>query len=137
MAEEEKIEVKDEEIFVPEEGEGWTAKSLSLRNTVILVRILSEVIARASLRMNKMFTEGDQLTEKGVVEIIALLDPLLLRTVLSIITGQEEDVVEETFTLRKAIRAIVSFWEVEEVAKLLGEVKRLVSDQEFQERHAG
>jgi len=137
MTKKEVIEVKDEDIFVPEEGEGWAAKPLSLRNTVVLVRILSEVIARASLRMNKMFTEGDQLNEKGVIEIIALLDPLLLRTVLSIITGQEEDVVEETFTLRKAIRAIIDFWKIEEVDKLLGEVRRLASDQEFQERHAG
>ena len=137
MTEEKKIEVKDEDIFVPEEGEGWKAKPLSLRNTVILVRILSGVIARASLKMNKMFAEGDQLTEKGVVEILTLLDPLLVRTVLSIITGQEEDVVEETFTLRKAIRAIMDFWKIEEVDKLLGEVRSLAGNQEFQERHAG
>ena len=130
-------ELKDEEIFVPEMSEDdWTAKPLTLRNTVLLTRLLAEVMAKAVMRAGDFF-EGDTITEDGVVNLLSLLEPETLRLLLAIITGLDEGTVEETFVLRKAISVIIEFWRKEGMSQVLGEVRRLAGNQEFQERHGG
>ena len=134
---EDKSEQTDSDVFVPDEdmeGEVWTAKPLSLRNTVLLVRLFAEVIAKATMRADTVFDEDGNVTEDGVVSIISLLDPYLLRKLLGIITSVDEDVVEKTYRLSKAIAVIMEFWEQEEISQILGGAKRLAVDQEFQER---
>ena len=137
MSKDPKSEQTDSDVFVPDEdmeGEVWTAKPLSLRNTVLLVRLFAEVIAKATLRADTVFDEDGNVTEDGVLSIISLLDPYLLRKLLSVITNVDEGIVEETYRLSKAIAVIIEFWENEEISQILGGAKRLATDQEFQER---
>ena len=137
MSEDKSEQLTDSDVFVPDEdveGEVWTAKPLSLRNTVLLIRLFAEVIAKATLRADAVFDEDGNVTEDGVLSIISLLDPYLLCKLLSIITGVDEDVVEKTYKLSSAIAVIVEFWENEEISQILGGARRLATDQEFQER---
>lgn len=137
MSEDMKSEQTDSDVFVPDEdmeGEVWTAKPLSLRNTVLLIRLFAEVIAKAALQADTIFDEEGNVTEEGVLSIISLLDPYLLRKLLSIITSVDENVVEETYKLSSAISVIIEFWENEDISQILGGAKRLAKDQEFQER---
>ena len=138
MSDEKAEELTDEEIFVPEvEDSIWTAKPLTLRNTVILIRILAGVLARAALSWTDFFPEGqDTPTEEGLMEMLSLLDTPLLYSILSIITGATNKEIDESFTALKAVRVIADFWEQEEMNKLLGEAKRLARNQEFRERNA-
>jgi len=131
-----KEEQIDSDVFVPqdEHKEVWTAKPLSLRNTVLLIRLFAEVIAKATMRADTVFDEEGNVTEDGVVSIISLLDPYLLRKLLSIITNVDEDVIEKTYRLSKAISVIMEFWDKEEISKIWGGAKRLAVNQEFQER---
>jgi len=137
---EEKVpEVPDEEVFVPDPDEElWSAKPLTLRSSVLLLRILAGTLARGTIRLME-YTKGDdvQLTEELVMELITVLDPPMLRAMLSIIVDAEPEVVEREFSLHKAVAVIVDFWEKENISKILGEVGRLASNQEFQERNAG
>jgi len=134
-----KEEQADEEVFVPDpDVELWSAKPLTLRNSVLLIRILAGTLARGTIRLME-YTQGNevQLTEDLVLELISVLDPPMLRGLLSVVIDAEPEVVEKTFSLERAITVIVDFWEKENITKILGEVARLASNQEFQERNAG
>jgi len=101
----------------------WTAKRLSLKNTVLLVRTISAVLARAALRFDDYFPDGD-MTEDGVIELLALLDENLVRSVMAIICDTSADEIERTFTPVRAIRAIMGFLEVVDLPEILGEVQK-------------
>jgi len=101
----------------------WTAKKLSLRNTVLLVRTISAVLARAALRFDDFFPEGD-MTEDGVIELLALLDENLVRSMFAIICDTSAEEVERTFTPLRAIRAIMGFLKVVDLPAILGEVRK-------------
>jgi len=140
MTEEKSEQLTDSEVFVPDEdieGEVWTAKPLSLRNTVLLIRMFAEVIAKAAMGIEDLFNDDGTVTEDGVIKLISLIDPYLLRKLLSIITNVDENVIEETFRLHKAIAVIKEFWEKEEISDILGGARRLAKNQEFNERVAG
>ena len=97
----------------------WTAKTLSLKNTVLLVRTISAVLARAALRFDDIFPEGE-MTEDGIVELLALLDENLVRAMFAIICNTSSDEIERTFTPVRAIRAIMQFLEVVDLPALWG-----------------
>jgi hypothetical protein len=136
-----KEELTDGDVFVPDaerENEVWTAKPLSLRNSVLLVRLLASVLAKAALQWEHLIdVKTGSITEEGVIELIALLDASLFRSVLSIITATDPETVEDTFNLDKAIQVIVEFWQQEDFSSILKKVRRLATNQEFQERNAG
>jgi len=131
-------QILDEEIFIPEgEDDIWTAKPLTLKGTVLLVRLLGGVLAKITIRADRMFSERGEITEEGIMEIISVLNPPIFRELLCLITGSEPEIIEETYTPHKAMKVIIDFWNNEEISKLLGEAKRLAANQEFQERNAG
>lgn len=101
----------------------WTAKKLSLKNTVLLVRTISAVLARAALRFDDFFPEGD-VTEDGVIELLALLDENLVRAVFAIICDTSAEEIDRTFTPIRAIRAIMGFLEIVDLPAILGEVRK-------------
>ena len=140
MTKDKSEQLTDSEVFVPDEsleGEVWTAKPLSLRNTVLLIRMFAELIAKAAMGIEDLFNDDGTVTEGGIIKLISLIDPYLLRKLLSIITNVDENIVEETFRLSKAIVVIKEFWEKEEIGDILGGAKRLAENQEFNERVAG
>jgi len=140
MTKDKSEQLTDSEVFVPDEsleGEVWTAKPLSLRNTVLLIRMFAELIAKAAMGIEDLFNDDGTVTEGGIIKLISLIDPYLLRKLLSIITNVDENIVEETFRLSKAIVVIKEFWEKEEISDILGGAKRLAENQEFNERVAG
>lgn len=131
----------DSEVFVPDpvdaDEDTWTAQRLTLRNTILLVRLLAKVIAHAAITAAEGYEEGDKLTEDDVMDIIAVLDDQMFRTLLCVITGLDKRQIEETFTLEKAIDVIIDFWQLENMSAILGKAKRLAGNQEFQERNTG
>jgi len=129
-----KEELTDEEIFVPDEGDAWSAKPLTLKNSIRFIRLLSEVVAKAMLMMDVDLFVDDRLTEEGLMELLALLDAPTIRLLLSIITGLKPETVEETFGLEKALDVIIEFVEQENLANIWGKVRGLARSQEFQER---
>lgn len=136
MSKEDK-ELTDEEIFVPDPDEDiWTAKPLTLRNTVVLIRILAGVLARAALSLEELFPDN-QITEEGIIAMLDLLSDQLLYNLLCIITGASREEIDETYSAYRAVKVIIDFWEQEDMSKLLGEATRLARNQEFQERNTG
>jgi len=132
----------DSDVFVPDPDEGdggcgWIAQRLSLKNTILLVRLLAKAIAHAAITVSEGYEEGSSLTEDNVMDIIAVLDDQMYRTLLCVITGLDRDEVEETYTLEKAMTVIIEFWQLENMATVLGKAKRLAGNQEFRERNVG
>jgi len=126
----EEVDVPDTEVWIEDipteltaDDMIWTAKPLSLRNTVLLVRTISAVLARATLRFDDYFPEGE-MTEDGVIELLALLDENLVRSMMAIICDTSADEIERTFTPIRAIRAIMGFLEVVDFSAILGEVRK-------------
>jgi hypothetical protein len=133
-------ELTDEQVHIPEGAdELWTAKPLTLRNSVLLVRLLATFLAKATIKAAQYADKlgSTEITEDLVMELLTTLDPPLMRTLLSIITGADQDVIEENFSLSCAVDVIVQFWQQEDMSRILGEIARLARNQEFQERHAG
>lgn len=132
----------DSDVFVPDPDEGdggcgWIAQRLSLKNTILLVRLLAKAIAHAAITVAEGYEEDTSLTEDNVMDIIAVLDDQMFRTLLCVITGLSKEEVEETYTLEKAITVIIEFWQLENMGTVLGKAKRLAKNQEFQERNVG
>jgi len=133
----------DSEVFVPDLEEPnedefpWVAQRLSLKNTILLVRILAKTIAHAAITVTDGYEEGQSLTEDNVMDVISVLDDQMLRSVLCIITGYDTTTVEETYTLEKAITVMSDFWRLENMSEVLGKAKRLATNQEFRERNVG
>jgi len=101
----------------------WTAKAPSLRNTVLLIRTISAVLARAAMRFDDYFPE-DEITEDGMIELLSLLDDELLRRVLAIICDTTADQIEETYTPVRAVRVLLRFFEIVDFGAILGEVRK-------------
>lgn len=139
MAKETKL--TDEEIFVEETTDDsvgiWTAKPLSLKNTVLLARLLGGVLAKLALRSDQVFDANEDITEDGVMKLLSILNPPLFRELLCVITGATSKEVEDTYTLKHAIAVIIEFWQQEDLSNILGEARRLAANQEFNERTAG
>lgn len=138
---EENEERTDSEIFVPDpvddDADKWTAQRLSLKNTILLVRLLAKAIAHAAITAAEGYDETEKLTEDNVMDIIGVLDPQMYRALLCIITGLDKNEVEETYTLEKAVNVIVDFWQLENMGRVLGKARKLAGNQEFQERNTG
>ena len=120
----------DTEIWVPEppaeltaDDVIWTAKNPSLKNTILLVRTISAVLARAALRFDDIFPDGD-MTEDGVVELLALLDENLVRATFAIICDTTAEEIDRTFTPIRAIRVIMQFLGIVDLPAILGEVRK-------------
>lgn len=131
-----KIEETDEEVFVPEPSQDWEAKPLSLRNSILLVRLLGGAMYELFNNLDGAFDEDDNITYEGAMGLLSVLDETLLTRLLVIVTDLDYDTVQEEFKLNKAIRVILDFWEQEELGSLLGEARKLAGNQEFQERQA-
>ncbi len=131
-----KIQVPDEDIFVPPEVECgvWTAQPLSIRGTVRLVRLLAGALAMAAFNVSNIVDDAGELSEDGIIQLLSILDPGLIRQLFSIITGLTEAEVDETFNLNIAFDVLLEFWDKEDLSSLWGKATRLFRNQEFQER---
>lgn len=127
-------QLTDEEVFVPETLNDWEAKPLSLRNSILLVRLLGGAMYEMFNNLDDAFDEEDNITYEGAMNLLSILDETLLTRLLVIITDLDYDRVQEDFKLSIAVRVILDFWKQEELGSLLGEARKLAGNQEFQER---
>lgn len=130
------VEVADEEVFVPDQEAAWTAKPLSIKRTVELVRLLAATLTTASMKLGDLSDEGE-ITEENVLDFLTILDENVLSRILCLITELSPEEVEETFTLVKAVDVVLEFWEQNDFSEILTKVGRLSRNQEFRERHTG
>jgi len=119
----EKSEIPDEEMFLDKEPKDpWTARPLTLEGTARLIQLIGGILGDAAERsaVQSLISKDGEIAPVSTWRLaMAALNKEKLAEFLSIIVRRSPTWVARNFSLLKASRAIGQFFEQEDFAEIL------------------
>lgn len=103
--------ISDEQIYLSLK-DPWAAKPLDLAGTLRLFQIAGDLVVNL----------GTSPEETKISALFGKIDKNALLTLLELITQQPSEWLENNYNFRKAVRAVLDFWKINELGALLGEL---------------